>query len=175
MKIESLKDITTSTLEEAKLCLCKSDIEDYDTYKFNYVLKKLVNGQLDDVMAIAHNENCSIMFNPFHTETENGGIFFYSDWAYNYEDDFFKFLEEGYEIDSMTMEGHYNVWSTIYEWRNEEFYYPIGLQNYIHYCKTHNVTKEKIDQVVELDVSDIMNLYEVPNRQKEHSSRNYER
>ena len=123
---------------------------DEKNYQIFYLLKKGKNAAPNSVIAFADKEEQVISFHPFR---EDEPIW---NWDFNFDNDLFKYLQEGYELVDMTSESHYGVWWTIEEWHDGEISYPKGMQKYLSYCKQNGITKEKL----KYSGMDAMDLYE---------------
>lgn len=83
-----------------------------------------------------------------------------AEWDYNIDDYLFADLEDGFNIVYMSLLQHYGIWTMIDENINE-FDHSEGLNKYLHYCKTHNISRDTIalrDHIA-MNVPDIMNSY----------------
>lgn len=124
--------------------------EEYEKYHINYVL--VDKEDFDNSIAVASdNENViSVKFN-------TNEIYNYLDWAFNYDEDLYKKLEEGKEIWFMNMETHYNIWTDIQQYFPEDIEYKTGVLLYMNYCKENDISKETIEHNVNLEIYNIMN------------------
>lgn len=87
-------------------------------------------------------------------------MFDISEWMYSADEYIFEYLEQGYEIKYMTAETHYGLWCEIENKRFEDNIDELdGVQKYLKYCYENEITKEYLDNKVDLDVIDIMKLY----------------
>lgn len=85
------------------------------------------------------------------------------EWDYNIEDYLLDDLENGFEIEYMTIDEHCGIWYTIDNWRDDIFHVE-GLQKYLYYCQQNEITA----QVISLYSSDhnhinISDLYQETN------------
>lgn len=81
-------------------------------------------------------------------------------YDYNIDDYLFYDLENGFDIVYMSIDNHYGIWCSIDEWK-DEIEHKDGLNQYLHYCRTHHISKETIGlrDYITMKVPDIMNLY----------------
>lgn len=83
-----------------------------------------------------------------------------AEWEYTIDGWLFKELEKGYDLIYMPLSSHYGTWCYIDDVRNN-IEFKKGLNKYLHFCKTHNISKDTIileDYAVK-DVPDVMDLY----------------
>ena len=66
-------------------------------------------------------------------------------------------MEEGYKIENMTLENHYNVWSCVEQW-GEEIEHFNGLQSYLSHCQTNGISN-KVMKLFYPDCPNIMDMY----------------
>lgn len=137
-------------------------------YEIAYVIAKAGRTQPESVLAYAIYEDSMLSFYPFRGETS-----LCEDWAFNFDDDLFEPLENGYEIVGMTLDSHFGVWATIEDWKDGDIEHENGMQKYLAYCKRNGVTKELLQEKVSYDGMDVMELYvkEVPEKQKREQER----
>lgn len=83
-----------------------------------------------------------------------------AEWDYSIDSWLFKELENGFDLIYMPLGNHYGTWCYIDEVRNG-VEYSKGLNKYLHYCKTHNISKNTIalEDYVSTNVPDVMDLY----------------
>lgn len=125
-----------------------------DNYELLYILTKGRKQTPDDVIAYAGYEDTAISLHPLKDDevTHN--------WDFNFDGDLFEYLESGYELAGMTLDCHYNVWSTIEEWHNGDIDNEKGMQKYLGYCKRGDITKEKLQTEAGYSGMDVMKLYD---------------
>lgn len=92
----------------------------------------------------------------------NKEFIYLHDWSYSVDTDIFENLEK-YDIGYFSDEWHYNVWCEIEDYGMEEIEHKLGLQKYLKYCKENGITKEYLDNKLNLDVPDAMKYYEEKN------------
>ena len=144
-EIASFKDKVENFLKQS---------EDYNEFKVEYIL--IDNEKLSNSFVIATNYDEMIQINPYDMYVRD-----IADWAYNFDDDIFKELEEKKEISYMSMEMHYNIWNFLEEYYPEEVDCIKGTQLYLKYCKENNITKERIDKENNFnDTPNAMKYYE---------------
>ena len=128
--------------------------EDYNEFKVEYIL--IDNEKLSNSFVIATKYDEMIQINPYDMYVRD-----IADWAYNFDEDIFKELEEKKEISYMSMEMHYNIWNFLEEYYPEEVDCIKGTQLYLKYCKENNITKERIDKENNFnDTPNAMKYYE---------------
>lgn len=100
-----------------------------------------------------------ILFAPYTKDLENG----YAnvpEWDYNFDEYFFKELQNGYEIGFISDDTQYALWNIISElYPSNEFENSDGVKKYLQYCKDNNITQ---DYFKNYEVPDIMKYYEYP-------------
>ena len=77
-------------------------------------------------------------------------------WDYNIEDYLLDDLENGFEIEFMTLDEHCGIWYTIDNWR-DDISHMDGLQKYLSYCQQNEITS----QVISLYSSDHINIFDL--------------
>ena len=83
------------------------------------------------------------------------------EWDYNIDDYLLDDLENGFEIEYMSLEEHYEIWHCIDSWRGE-ISHTEGLQKYLSYCKQNDITSQTIS-LYGLEPVDITDLYKESN------------
>lgn len=126
----SLKDKINEFLKKSK---------EYKEFELQYILTN--NENLNDSIAIAFMADEIIQINPYNMHIEE-----INEWAYNFDEDFFKKLEEGEVINYISMQGHFNIWMFLENNYPNDVTYKKGTQIYLKYCKQHKITKEAIDK-----------------------------
>mgnify|MGYP001623880894 FL=1 len=78
------------------------------------------------------------------------------EWDYNIEDYLLDDLENGFEIEYMTLDEHYGIWRNIDSCRNK-ICHDEGLQKYLSYCKKNEITSHVISlfSAEHIDISDL--------------------
>lgn len=129
-EIDVLKDKINVFLQKNK---------EYKEFELQYIL--IDNENLNNSIAIAFKADEIIQINPYNMKIED-----INEWAYNFDEDFFKKLEEGEVINYVSIQGHFNIWSFLEDSYPDELEYKKGAQIYLKYCKQHKITKEAIDK-----------------------------
>lgn len=134
--------------------LIKND-ENYNNCVIDYILI-----QDDSIYAIASDYDVFIKF-----EYKNGmlpkDILPISECTYNFENDFFDYLERGYKIVYISDSSHYNLWTTIGEqYLYEKMDENLGIRRYFEYCENNNITKEYLQSKTDYQYVDIMKYYD---------------
>ncbi len=123
----------------------------------------LVNPDTQETITIASDgAEEMIMFAPYTTK-ENGyedGYMNVPEWDFNFDGYVFEELQKGYKVGFMSDDMHYGIWQSIEEYYPEEFDNKIGIQIYLKYCSDNNITKEYLDEKLQLNAVDIMKYYE---------------
>lgn len=83
------------------------------------------------------------------------------DWDFNIDDYLLSDLEDGYQIEYIPLEEHYNIWCAVKEWK-DDIQHQDGLYSYLDHCKKSGITPEVIS-LLGLENVDIMNLYQERN------------
>lgn len=124
--------------------------EEYEGYDISYMLIDKVNPEDSIAIAMKYDEIIEINIKSHEINSV-------AEWAYNFDEDIFKALENNNEIGYMSMDTHYSIWHTINELYLEEIDNKKGMQRYLKYCKENNVTKKVIEKETEFfDVPDVM-------------------
>jgi len=115
-----------------------------ENYKVSYLLCKGSVKAPESVLAYAVNEESVLLFHPLD------------------EPIFENVLNEGgYDLTFMTSDAHSGVWYEISQGHGtSEIACVGGMQKYLHYCKTHNITKERLARDVGYDGMNVMTLYD---------------
>lgn len=88
-------------------------------------------------------------------------------YNFNFDDYFFKYLQNGYEAGKISMQAHYAIWSQVEEWYPYDINYKKGMQKYLKYCKDNFITKEKIDKSCGTEMpANIMKYYKLNKRER---------
>ena len=90
---------------------------------------------------------------------EDPEISYSYDWDFSYDNSIFYYLENNYEIKTIRMDVHYDIWCTINELYPEDIINKKGLNKYINYCRENKITKKVRDEFVKIDTPDIMKLF----------------
>lgn len=145
----------------------KNEIEtflrDSEEHKNKNIDCILVNPDTKETITIASDgAEEMIMFAPYTTK-ENGyenGYMNVPEWDFNFDGYVFEELQKGYKIGFMSDDMHYGIWQAIEEYYPEEFDNKSGVQSYLKYCFDNNITKEYLDEKLQLNTVDIMKYYE---------------
>jgi hypothetical protein len=145
----------------------KNDIESYlmeDMENQNKVIDFILyNPETKETQVLASDGlEDIILFAPFTKEQENGYMKV-PEWDFNFDEYFFKELQNGYEIGFINDDSNYGLWNTINDLYPEDINNKDGVQKYLQYCKDNNITRDYLDNVMKMSVPDIMQHYEYPN------------
>lgn len=103
-----------------------------------------------------------ILFAP-HTKGQDKDYWTIPEWDFNFDEYFFKELQNGYEIGYITDDIHYGLWNTIADlYPSNELNNENGVKKYLQFCKENNITKEYLDDVMKMQIPNIMKYYEYP-------------
>ena len=136
--------------------------EEYQNYTLDYIL--IDKKDSSKTIAIASYYDEIIEIKPNSKEINS-----IMEWAYNFDVDVFGVLENHKDIGYMSIECHYGIWNALEDYIIEETEHPKGIQKYLKYCKDNGITKEKIEQEIDLKepiVPDVMKYYK-PEKNKE--------
>ena len=128
-----------------------------DNYQLDYVLVKGYGLAPDIAIAYAHCQDEIISFNPLDSNARASNAW---EWAFNFDDDLFKYLEHGYRMVGMSLEAHCAAWSEIEEYHdNGGISHQKGMQQYLNYCKRNRITAELLRREFQYEGMDVMTLY----------------
>ena len=116
-----------------------------------------------EIRAVAYDANAP--FNLFQVYGNmNGSLFIETipEWDFNVDTYLFDDLEDGFQITYMPIMEHYNVWCSVKS-MEDDIDHKEGLQKYLKYCQTHDITPEAIKALGLINNIDIMNLYQETN------------
>lgn len=142
-KINDVKFFLKNSIEH-----CDKDIE--------YVLSNPIT---NETYILCSNGEEAIEFTPY-TKNLPDHYSYVPEYEYNFDYYFFNLLESDLKIEYISWNTHNGIWNSISELYPDEIDCKIGLKKYIDYCKKHNITKEKIDEVMKLDVPNIMKFFD---------------
>lgn len=128
--------------------------------KITYILAKKEENGNESIKAVAYKEDEPdiIVGVDISEDDRNYRI---PDWAFNIDEYLLDNLQNGFEIKYMPLEEHYGVWCCIDDWR-EEINSKEGLQRYLSHCHKKDINVKTLS-LLEVDVNDIMDLYEEKN------------
>lgn len=79
------------------------------------------------------------------------------EWDYDIDNNIFKKIENGMNIELITTQWHRLIWEKIESFQYvDEIYHKEGLQNYLEYCRDNEVTKEYLEEECDTELIDIM-------------------
>jgi len=126
-----------------------------DNYVVAYVIARGNGTVPDDVIAYAGYEGYVIAFRPYLDDEPWQAL------AFEFDGDLFQWLEAGYGIVGMSLDAHYNAWSSIEEWHSiGEIDCLQGMQVYLGHCKRNGITKERLSKEYGYKGMDVMLLYD---------------
>lgn len=144
--------------------IAKQSFHDHDEkdMKINYILSRKGGENSPSYLCLASSRSdpdeirCITIDNDNQINYQN-----VPDWDFNIDDYLLSDLEDGYQIEYMTLEDHYNIWCAIEEW-NDDIQHQDGLYSYLDHCKKNGITPEAIS-LLGLENVDITNLYQERN------------
>ncbi len=114
-------------------------------YQLDYVLVKGGDKAIpDDMIAFASCGEYMIKFNPLKGADDVCNVF---DWSFSFDSDLFMYLENGFELAGMSLNGHCCVWSFVELTSNEYTDYLDGKEAYFRYCDRNGVTEELLSSL----------------------------
>lgn len=144
--------------------ITKQSFHDHDEkdMKINYILSRKGGENSPSYLCLASSRSdpdeirCITIDNDNQINYQN-----VPDWDFNIDDYLLSDLEDGYQIEYMTLEDHYNIWCAIEEWK-DDIQHQDGLYSYLDHCKKNGITPEAIS-LLGLENVDITNLYQERN------------
>lgn len=130
--------------------------EDHRDKEIDYIL---LNSKTGDIHGIATNYDGILEFT---SNIKKAALDYCEiiDSLFNYDDDFFGRLENGYHVEYASMEVNYGLWNVINELYPTDINNKVGVQKYLLYCQNDKITKETIDKAIKGDTPDIMHYYQ---------------
>ena len=132
------------------------DMPDEENYKIQYLLVKGSKNSPENAVAYASYGGEIMILYPLQEDRQpieiNEDVFFF-------DSELFEALEQGYSVAFMSLESHCCIW---YEIGNlqDKLEHPAGVQKYLHYCKQHGITRERLAREEYYDGMDAMKLYD---------------
>ena len=144
--------------------IAKQSFHDHDEkdMKINYILSRKGGENSPSYLCLASSRSdpdeirCITIDNDNQINYQN-----VPDWDFNIDDYLLSELEDGYQIEYMTLEDHYNIWCAIEEWK-DDIQHQDGLYSYLEKKKKNGITPEAIS-LLGLENVDITNLYQERN------------
>ena len=136
--------------------IAKQSFHDHDEkdMKINYILSRKGGENSPSYLCLASSRSdpdeirCITIDNDNQINYQN-----VPDWDFNIDDYLLSDLEDGYQIEYMTLEDHYNIWCAIEEWK-DDIQHQDGLYSYLDHCKKNGITPEAISLFCLLYTSD---------------------
>lgn len=124
-----------------------------------YVLKD-ENGE---IRAVAYDANAPFSLFKVYGNMY-GSLFIESipEWDFNIDSYLLEDMEDGFDIAYMPLTEHYNVWGSVKS-MEDDIDHQDGLQKYLKYCQTHDITPEAIRSLGMISNLNIMNMYKEMN------------
>ena len=135
--------------------------EKYDAMQIDYVL---VANMADIFRAkvVASNANVGVIITVSDDAYKLNEI---PDWDFNFDNYLFEFIEEGYSIGNMSMLVHYNVWCYIEQsYQHDDIFCEKGMNWYLDYCRKTGVTKNALDNEIQLNVPNAFEIVHAKQR-----------
>lgn len=127
---------------------------DYSFKKY-YIMYILEKPQVpNDVWAYVSDMDENVYM--FDVYRDNRCVFL---WGFNFIRDLLDDLEKGYRIAYMPLDCHYDVWEYVLEGTDEEITGIKGLQSYLQYCHSNNITYKKLQKKYDYCGDDVMKYY----------------
>ena len=137
---------------------CEMGMPDEENYKMSYLLVEGSINKPERVLAYAVNDQAVLLFHPMEKPVYESLV---NDWEFNFDYDLFQYLEGGFNLIAMTPDAHTGVWYEIAEYHGTSGIACVqGMQKYLHYCKQHGITKERLARETGYDGMDVMTLYD---------------
>ena len=159
MSKEQLLRFTESILRQTAAYQYNREIgmQDEENYKMSYLLIEGNVNKPGRVLAYAVNDQDFLLFHPMEKPVYE---LLLSDWEFNFDYDLFQYLEGGFDLIAMTPDTHTGVWCEIAEYHGTTGITCVqGMQKYLHYCKLHGITKERLTREASYDGMDVLTLY----------------
>lgn len=144
--------------------IVKQSFNDYDENRMNvnYILSRKEENASFSYLCLASSKSDPDEIRCIRISKENNITYEHvPDWDFNIDDYLLSDLEDGYQIEYMPLEEHYNIWCAIEQWK-DDIQHQDGLYSYLDHCKKTGVTQEAIS-LLELEKVDIMDLYKEKN------------
>lgn len=129
-----------------KECLDILKNHHYRNYEIDYILQMNKSSDRHFIGYATSKENNDEMVYIKFKDKSMSEVYHVPDWDFNVDGYLLSEIEQGYTIDYMSLECHYNAWCNIDEWR-DELEHTDGLQKYLSYCQRNDIN------------STIMNIY----------------
>lgn len=145
----------------------KNEIEEFlknnEEHQNKHIDYILINEETNQTLTIASDgDEKMIMFTPYTTK-ENGyekGYIDVPDWDFNFDGYIFEELQKGYNIGFLSDNMHYGIWQALSQLYPTDIENKEGVQIYLQYCADNGISKEYIDQRINLDTLDVMKYFD---------------
>lgn len=150
-----------SLLNKAQEVLNSS--EDYNGFKMQYALINKEDWRKSEVLADDYDR--AVLITPYKNKDRIQNV---PEWDFSFDEYIFERIESKYDIGYISIDTHYGIWCSLEELYPEDIEHKKGVNNYLKHCDKYEVTKEKIDKELKLDVPNAMKFYEkkVNNREE---------
>lgn len=149
------------TNESYNECLKILKNHHYKHYKIDYILQMKQSNNLHFIGYATSKENSEDMVYIKFKDKSMSEVYSIPDWDFNVDGYLLSELEQGYTIDYMSLECHYNTWCNINEWR-DELEHSDGLQKYLSYCQKNDINSNIIG-IYSNNHINIMDMYKENN------------
>lgn len=180
-KVNTVDEVRNSIEKEVKKILKDSTIKKMlsENFHFNnaYPVCYLINtNRPQESFAICADERQedALLVKPY-IKTKSLKFQHIDYYDFNFDDYFFKFVQNGHEIGKVSMQAHYAIWSQVEAWYPYDIRYKEGMQKYLKYCKANNITKERIDKACGTKMTDNIMKYYQPDKKNKRKNRDRER
>lgn len=130
-----------------------------DDFVFKYVLIK--DGEPQNTILAASNERYEIvLFYPFSDKET-----YCTPWYFDPENQLLEFMDNGYEIAEMSLEGHSDVWFCLNDYGAEDYADNPSFQKYLELCVQDGITYEKLNDEFDYDGTDLISLYKADGKE----------
>ena len=121
----------------------------------SFILRHSHTAPPDDIIAYTDYESVAVRLKPY---AENAGEDAFFDFSFNYGENLFGNLEEGYEIVYMSYACHCAVWDYISLHRQNHFEHLDGVILYLNYCRKHHITVNRLFRKCRYRGEDLLHL-----------------
>ncbi len=133
----------------------------YKNYEIDYILQMNKSNDHHFIGYATSKENNDEMLYIKFKDKSMSEVYHVPEWDFNVDGYLLSELEQGYTIDYMSLECHYNTWCSIDEWR-DELEHIDGLQKYLSYCQTNDINSTIMSIYSNNDIN-ILDMYKENN------------
>ena len=121
----------------------------------SFILRHSHAAPPDDIIAYTDYESVAVRLKPYAENADDDAFF---DFSFNYGENLFGNLEEGYEIVYMSYACHCAVWDYISLHRQNHFEHLDGVILYLNYCRKHHITVNRLFRKCRYRGEDLLHL-----------------